>query len=342
MPNAVTASPVKAMPADAPVASSAATSDPAAADFAALLLGQLVSAPAGTEAIKLETADTADAATTDASATAATDPSLLLAEIGFNGAVPVPLESDRKGAPMLAEERRSAVPDPLLATSGKNTALTGDAVEAATNTALPAVGTTALPTTEPAAKLAAFDQKLAEALPAVTPPQPITESAPLQNIQPAHAPQAAHAPTENIRIDTPVRDQAWSADFGQKVVWMATQDKQSAQITLNPPQLGPIEISLSVKNDQATAAFASPHAEVREAIESALPRLREMLAGVGVELGQANVNAESFRQAQDQQAQRRPETRGNGNDTFGGSIGRIPTAAIPGMKRGNGLVDTFA
>ncbi len=125
-------------------------------------------------------------------------------------------------------------------------------------------------------------------------------------VQPGNATQlgmnaspARTASSEQMHIETPLKNQAWPAEFGQKIVWMTTQDKQSAQITLNPPQLGPIEISLNVKNDQATAVFVSANAEVRAVIESAMPRLREMLEGAGVQLGQTNVSAESFRQSAD-------------------------------------------
>ena len=102
-----------------------------------------------------------------------------------------------------------------------------------------------------------------------------------------------------LTVQTHVRDQTWSSDFAQKVVWLVNNDKQSAQITLNPPQMGPIEIALNIDKGNATASFVSANADVRESIEMALPRLREMFAGIGLELGQANVSEESFRQAAD-------------------------------------------
>lgn len=153
------------------------------------------------------------------------------------------------------------------------------------------------------------------------------------------------AATENsLHLATPLKDAAWPAELSQKVVWMARQDLQSAQITLNPPQLGPIEIALDIKNEQASAVFVSGSAEVREAIESALPRLREMLAGVGVELGQANVSHESFRQASDQGSQQRPAVAGGSNTGVDRSSVSIAAAGstVAGARAGNGLVDTFA
>ena len=62
---------------------------------------------------------------------------------------------------------------------------------------------------------------------------------------------------------------------------------------LNPPQLGRVEVSLTVSGDQATAVFASPNAAVRELIEDSLPRLKEILSGAGINLGEAQVGSES-------------------------------------------------
>ena len=143
-----------------------------------------------------------------------------------------------------------------------------------------------------------------------------------------------------IRVDTPIRDPAWSGDFSQKVVWLTTNDQKFAQLTLNPPQMGPIEISLNINKDTASAYFVSPNAEVREAIETALPRLREMLAGVGIELGQANVSAQSSHQQAGNQEARPGAPRWLTNAAIlEDDLGRSQAIIA---QRGNGLVDTFA
>lgn len=146
-----------------------------------------------------------------------------------------------------------------------------------------------------------------------------------------------------LAIRTPVQTTEWNHDFGQKIVWMATHDKQSAQITLNPEQMGPIEVSLSVDKGNVTASFASSSADVREAIETALPRLREMFASAGIELGQANVSAESFKQSttdQGSHSNRSPGSSGNG--ILATSTAASTTTGIYATRQGNGLVDIFA
>jgi flagellar hook-length control protein FliK len=114
----------------------------------------------------------------------------------------------------------------------------------------------------------------------------------------ASAPARADDAARPIPVVTPLRDRAWGDDFAQKVAWVATHHRQSAELTLNPPAMGSIEISLRIDHDKSAAAtFVSASAEVRETIETALPRLREMLASAGITLGEAQVSAESFRQA---------------------------------------------
>lgn len=144
-------------------------------------------------------------------------------------------------------------------------------------------------------------------------------------------------------IDTPVHDRNWQNAFTQKVVWLASHDKQSAQITLNPPHMGPIEISLNIDKGNATASFVSANADVRESIEAALPRLREMFAGVGLELGQANVGADSFRQTASEWMAQQTSPRGGGDKAIlVGDAGMQLAAAAVFSRQGRGLVDIFA
>jgi flagellar hook-length control protein FliK len=109
---------------------------------------------------------------------------------------------------------------------------------------------------------------------------------------------------ENVRAAQPVRldvgAPVGSRDFGQEVgnrlVWMATHNRQVAELRIDPPQLGPVEVRLSISNDQASLSFHSPHATVRDALQASLPRLQDMLQGLGINLDQVSVSAEGFGQ----------------------------------------------
>lgn len=148
-------------------------------------------------------------------------------------------------------------------------------------------------------------------------------------------------------IPTPIQDTRWAQDFGEKIVWLAKSDHQVAQININPPQLGPMQITLNLNGDQATAVFASPHAEVRQAIEDAMPRLREMLSSAGISLGDANVGTQLPQQNRDNASQF-TNSSPNGarlsdeNAILGGEkLLNSNTGSLP-IQRGRGLVDLFA
>ncbi|MBI2289446.1 MAG: flagellar hook-length control protein FliK [Betaproteobacteria bacterium] len=162
----------------------------------------------------------------------------------------------------------------------------------------------------------------------------------------ATPPAYASAPAaQNLKLDIPVGAPGWNGELAQKVVWMATQQQQVAELRLNPPHLGPVEVKLTVGNDQGTQAgiqFASPHLATREAIESALPRLREMMADSGIALGDVTVGADSFQQQaeagrQDRLLTKQPADIGT---TATRVAGRSAVTYIRGER--NGLVDTFA
>ena len=152
---------------------------------------------------------------------------------------------------------------------------------------------------------------------------------------------AASAPSDRLsaRVGTP----AWDNQVGQKVIWMAGGEDQSATLELNPPDLGPVQVVLNVSNDLASVTFSSQQLEVRQALENALPRLREMMSESGIALGNASVNAGAEgRQGQDGQGSGRQGGsggRGNGGDS---AVAEVAPRQRTGILGGAGAVDTFA
>ena len=146
---------------------------------------------------------------------------------------------------------------------------------------------------------------------------------------------------QNVQVDLPVGQPKWGGEFAQKIVWLTSQQNQVAEIHLNPAHLGPVEVTLSIMQDQATAQFSSPHLAVREAIEAALPRLREMMAESGIQLGNVMVGADSFQQENKQQQafhSAKGDTSMIGTRTE--TTGQIETTVLPNRHRG--IVNTYA
>lgn len=155
--------------------------------------------------------------------------------------------------------------------------------------------------------------------------------------------QAGTDGTASATVATPLHDSRWSQDFGDKVVWLAKTDQQVAQLHINPPQLGPMHITLNLNGDQASALFVSAHAEVRQAIQDAMPQLREMLAGAGINLGQANVGTQLPQQNGGEQPRfSSPARAGDDNAILRADNGQGAAAPLTAVRAGRGMVDLFA
>jgi flagellar hook-length control protein FliK len=148
--------------------------------------------------------------------------------------------------------------------------------------------------------------------------------------------------TPALVVSTPVGNANWAAEVSDKLVWMVGRQEQRVELVLNPPQLGRVEVSLSLNGDQATAQFLSANPVVREALESAMPRLREMLADGGITLGQTNVGSDSSEQTANQRENGdNPASFGSGSIMFEAPL-RAGNAATQWLGRGRGIVDVFA
>jgi flagellar hook-length control protein FliK len=102
--------------------------------------------------------------------------------------------------------------------------------------------------------------------------------------------QASGAMSTPPPITAAMGGEAWSQAMGERIMWMAGKGVQAASIRINPPHLGPIQVQLSVQNDQANVQMLVQHGVVKEALEAAMPRLREMLNESNLQLVNVDVN----------------------------------------------------
>ncbi len=101
------------------------------------------------------------------------------------------------------------------------------------------------------------------------------------------------ADAADIRHELPARLESadFPGQFADTVESLALQGIDQAELVVNPPELGPIRISLSMTNDTLSIAFASEHVETRQAIERSLPALQAALEEHGIELGDTHLGA---------------------------------------------------
>ncbi len=87
-----------------------------------------------------------------------------------------------------------------------------------------------------------------------------------------------------------------AAQLGQRIQWMLGSNARRANIQIDPPELGSVQIQVSQEDRQTTVSFVTQNANARELIEQSLPRLREHLENLGIELADANVEQQSNKQ----------------------------------------------
>jgi len=147
---------------------------------------------------------------------------------------------------------------------------------------------------------------------------------------------------QSSKLAPQVGSPGWNQALGQKIVWMVQGAQQTATLTLNPPDLGPLQVTLNVSNNQATANFTAHQPEVRQALEAAMPRLREMLNDAGIQLNQSNVSAGTPNQqnAFSEQRQGGRQSSSNTHSNEAEPVIHVSHVAVPTI--GNGIVDTFA
>ncbi|WP_426113173.1 flagellar hook-length control protein FliK [Pseudomonas sp. DSP3-2-2] len=156
--------------------------------------------------------------------------------------------------------------------------------------------------------------------------------------QAAQAPRAALTPTVPL-INQPLamHQSGWSEGVVDRVMYLSSQNLKSAEIQLEPAELGRLDIRVNMATDQQTqVTFMSAHVGVREALENQMSRLRESFSQQG--LGQVDVNVsdqnrgwQQQQQNQDQasNSQRSSGTTGSSSSLEGSGDDAIVDAGIP-------------
>lgn len=168
--------------------------------------------------------------------------------------------------------------------------------------------------------------------------QPLVTGNPVSNSNFAGALQ--QQTTDLIR--TPVSEPAWGDRIGERVVVLAGNQVKTAEIRLTPAELGPVRVQVSVEEGATNVTFQAQHAVTRDALEQALPRLREMLAENGLSLGQADVGEHGVEQGNRDGDTEDSSKTSLSADESGASVGDSDLPEARTAVTSNGLVDTFA
>jgi flagellar hook-length control protein FliK len=138
------------------------------------------------------------------------------------------------------------------------------------------------------------------------------------------------APPERV-IHVPVRDPAWPQAVAAEIRFLTDQKIEAATLRLSPEHLGPVEVRIDVHDNNVSVSFGVTHGDTQAALEQALPRLREMFAAAGLNLGQASV----------QQEARRGSQHGSSAAAAGAGAANERDGGASGAVRAVGLVDEY-
>ncbi|MDD5335606.1 MAG: flagellar hook-length control protein FliK [Rhodoferax sp.] len=241
----------------------------------------------------------------------------------------------------------SSTPQPALK-AGKTT-LAGDDASQPT---LPAVSAGA---GEPAAPPLATGSFASQALgpdPAAPAAEALGTSAPslLHPQQAASVGTAGHAAANTgempnaPRLSPEVGSKEWNQALSQQVLQLGKAGRQVTELQLNPPGLGPMQVTLHLNQHQMQVMFVSAHASVRAAVEAAMPQLRASLADSGISLGQTSVSSESQAHSAFAQQQHGAARQQAYRDNSFPEPAAISTRTLAGARRGGTGrgVDTYA
>lgn len=253
-------------------------------------LMQLLQAGAGTEALPVTSAEPGDHSAggnlLDIALRSAIHAS------SANKAIAAAPVIDTADTPLTGASTARSNPSPLindLRTSQRENALLAQ-MNADTKTAGAGVGGFML---DPLPELIA--QKLAAKLNTAT-PSATSSNAPAMGglLSPLPGAMAAMStPAATPSVFVPIDHEGWGHEIGDRVRWLVTQNIQTADIRLNPPELGPVRVHIAVDQGQVSVTFTSHHSVVREALQSAMTSLSDLLAESGLNLAQGNVADQS-------------------------------------------------
>ncbi|WP_318460420.1 flagellar hook-length control protein FliK [Photobacterium leiognathi] len=121
------------------------------------------------------------------------------------------------------------------------------------------------------------------------------------------------------QVQTPLlltKEQA-GEQISERINMMMAKNLKQVDIRLDPPELGKIQIKLTLNQDQASVQFTVNNSQTRDMVEHAMPRLREMMHQQGLQLAQGSVsqdNSSQFAQQQFTQQQQSEQQAGSSSE----------------------------
>jgi flagellar hook-length control protein FliK len=144
------------------------------------------------------------------------------------------------------------------------------------------------------------------------------------------------APATAVDIATPAFQPGWHEEAAHRIAALTVRGAERAELRLHPAELGPVELRIDVRDGEASVAIVATNAATRDALEQALPALRELLAQQNIALGEASVQ-----DGRPEQAPSREQAPRGQRESASEPARTVDAPAVTAV-RARRLVDVFA
>jgi flagellar hook-length control protein FliK len=155
----------------------------------------------------------------------------------------------------------------------------------------------------------------------------------------ASAASAQGALPQHLGDAVDARSTQWHDALATRIQWLVDHDVGEAKIKLNPPELGALDVKISLLDDKTFVQMTAHSASVRDELAQGLPRLRELLSAGGLELGGATVSGGHDDRGAFGSAAPQPITRAA---SFTAAAEALPDSPRPRFGTSAAVIDTFA
>ncbi len=130
---------------------------------------------------------------------------------------------------------------------------------------------------------------------------------PVSGAQPLHASLSPSVMSgipsgADVRVQMPVSiafgESGWGNMIAERSALMASQSLKFAELQLDPPELGQLQVKVTVNQDQASVSFVAANAQVKDALDQSLVRLKELLEEQGLDLVNVDVSDQSSEESE--------------------------------------------
>lgn len=143
-----------------------------------------------------------------------------------------------------------------------------------------------------------------------------------------------------VNVPTPFAAPGFQQALGYQISLLARDGIGQAELHLNPADMGPVSVQITMTGDQARVDFGADLAQTRQALEAGWAELASSLKDAGLTLSGGGVS-DHARERQAPQGQAASQSFGGGAARDSGEA-EVPNVAPVVARRVNGAVDVYA